>query len=481
MLCKHTTYFIFRKSAMSSLRTRFVTAKATQGFTLSSLRRIWSLLPVVVFLSLSACSDSPLDPAHPVTLTLWHVYGAQTYSPMNELVDRFNWTVGKERGIVIEVTAVSNTSAIHEALVAATRLQPGAGDLPDLFTCYPKTLIAMGSERVLDWGKWFTEEELKAFAPQFLEEGYVDGALRLFPLLKSTNLLYVNATIFDQFSKETGITCADLSTWEGMFRASERYYQWSGGKAFFMYDEWLHYAMLNVESLGEPFFSGERIRGDSPAFLKVWEPLARAGLKGELCPMPGYATTAMMMGEAVCGFESSASILYFADTVTLPDNTVMPLRLAILPVPLFEGAKPVVLQRGSGLGALKSTPEREYAAAVFCKWLTSSEVNLPFAIQGGYMPVRKDSFARIMEGKNLPYPDDRYREQYQVLQKVYADSTFYVPPVFKTYDPMERGFSAVVRDMFKKPRVVDGNPVSQEAIDQTREELLRRVAALQDK
>ena len=78
MLCKHTTYFIFRKSAMSSLRTRFVTAKATLGFTLSSLRRIWSLLPVVVFLSLSACSDSPLDPAHPVTLTLWHVYGAQT-------------------------------------------------------------------------------------------------------------------------------------------------------------------------------------------------------------------------------------------------------------------------------------------------------------------------------------------------------------------------------------------------------------------
>ena len=237
MLCKHTTYFIFRKSAMSSLRTRFVTAKATLGFTLSSLRRIWSLLPVVVFLSLSACSDSPLDPAHPVTLTLWHVYGAQTYSPMNELVDRFNRTVGKERGIVLEVPAVSNTSAIHEALVAATRLQPGAGDLPDLFTCYPKTLIAMGSERVLDWGKWFTEEELKAFAPQFLEEGYVDGALRLFPLLKSTNLLYVNATIFDQFSKETGITCADLSTWEGMFRASERYYQWSGGKAFFMYDE----------------------------------------------------------------------------------------------------------------------------------------------------------------------------------------------------------------------------------------------------
>lgn len=433
-------------------------------------------------LLLTACSDSPLDPAHPVTLSLWHVYGAHSYSPMNELVERFNRTVGKERGIVIEVTAVSNTSAIHEALVAAAHLQPGAGDLPDLFTCYPKTLSAMGSEKALDWGKWFSEEELGVFAPQFLEEGYVDGALRLFPLLKSTNLLYVNATIFDEFSRDTGITYADLSTWEGVFRASERYHRWSGGKTFFMYDEWLHYAMLNVESLGERFFDGDRIRWDSPAFIKVWNALARAGLKGEICPMPGYATTAMIMGEAVCGFESSASILYFTDTITLPDNSIMPLRLAILPVPLFEGAKPVVLQRGSGLGALKSTPEREYAAAVFCKWLTSPEVNLPFAVQCGYMPVRKDSFKRIMEGKTPPYPDERYREQYQVLQKIYANSTFYVPPVFKTYDPMERGFSAVVRDMFKKSNVVGvGKPVSQEAIDQTRTEIARRVTALQDK
>ena len=37
---------------------------------------------------------------------MWHVYGAQTESPMNDLVERFNRTEGKERGIVIEVTSV---------------------------------------------------------------------------------------------------------------------------------------------------------------------------------------------------------------------------------------------------------------------------------------------------------------------------------------------------------------------------------------
>ena len=41
--------------------------------------------------------DSPLAPRKPVTLTMWHVYGSQTGSPMNDLVERFNRTVGKNR------------------------------------------------------------------------------------------------------------------------------------------------------------------------------------------------------------------------------------------------------------------------------------------------------------------------------------------------------------------------------------------------
>ena len=58
------------------------------------------MLAVYVLL-LCACTDSPLDPDKPVTLTMWHVYGAQARSPMNMLIDRFNQTVGKEQGIII--------------------------------------------------------------------------------------------------------------------------------------------------------------------------------------------------------------------------------------------------------------------------------------------------------------------------------------------------------------------------------------------
>ena len=71
---------------------------------ISRMVRKTSLLGMlfVSMLLLCSCTDSPLDPDKPVTLTMWHVYGAQARSPMNILIDRFNQTVGKKQGIIIK-------------------------------------------------------------------------------------------------------------------------------------------------------------------------------------------------------------------------------------------------------------------------------------------------------------------------------------------------------------------------------------------
>ena len=403
-------------------------------------------------LLLGACTDSPLDPDKPVTLTMWHVYGAQARSPMNMLIGRFNQTVGKELGIIIDVTSVSSTWTMHDELVASARKDPGSEELPDLFTCYPKTLAMIGTSRVLDWKKYFSEEELKSYVPAFLEEGMVDGALYGFPFAKSTNLLYVNDTLFEPFSKETGISYADLATLEGIFRAAARYHEWSGGKSFFMYDDWIHYAMLNSEALGEPFFEEGHIRWDNPALLKAWRPLARAAASGQLWLNPGYNSTVMMMGEVVCGVGSSAAILYFNDTLTLRDNTTLPLKLTILPDPRFEGAKRLDIQRGSALYARASTPKKEYAAAVFCKWLTSPEINLSLTLQGGYMPVHKEAFQTLMQAKQTDFPDDRYWRAYRVLLSLYETSTFVPAPVFEHYAELEKQFGNTLRDVLSSYR-----------------------------
>ena len=82
------------------------------------MKKRWLILLLLVLSStlLAGCrtKDSLLDPKQPVTLTMWHVYGEQADSPMNRYVEEFNRTVGKEKGIIIDVTLLSNASQIGE-------------------------------------------------------------------------------------------------------------------------------------------------------------------------------------------------------------------------------------------------------------------------------------------------------------------------------------------------------------------------------
>ena len=129
---------------------------------------------------------------------------------MNRLVERFNLTEGKEKGIIVNVTSLSNTVAIHFPLVAAAKGEPGAGVLPDIFVTYPKTVLTIGADKFADWNDHVPADVRKDLVPAFLEEGMVDGRQVMFPVAKSSRALFVNATIFDRFSAETGLlTCRE--------------------------------------------------------------------------------------------------------------------------------------------------------------------------------------------------------------------------------------------------------------------------------
>jgi len=439
------------------------------------LARLFSLLFLASFalgsLLLSGCRDSVLDPDDPVPLSFWHVYGAQSDSPMNKLVHEFNQTVGQKEGVVVNVTSLSNSTAMHFPLVAAAKGEPGAGLLPDIFVAYPKTVLTIGQDRFADWKKLLGEESVASYVPSFVEEGSIDGRLVMLPVAKSSSALFVNSVIFDEFAAAKGISYDDLLTWEGMFRAAEAYYEWSGGKAFFKYDDWLHYSMVNLASHGEDLFQNGRINFDSPQFARIWKSLARAAAMGHVCLLDGYSTTAMMTGEAICGIESIASILYFKDRVTFPDNTHMPLRLRILPVPYFTGAEPLAIQRGSGLCVPKSSEKKEKAAAIFAEWLTQEEHNLPFVMTAGYMPVKSAAYDRIRDPKNIVSPTPNAVELYKTVNRIRDNYRFWVPPYFDGYGELEKMFCEEQMKIFARYRAeFAGTPISPQVMDAMFEE-----------
>ena len=188
----------------------------------------------------SGCGQngSTLSPENPVTLTMWHVYGSQTKSPLNDVINEFNQTVGSKKGITINVESVTSSSAIDKALSASANGEPGAVTMPDLFTAYPRVVELIGKDRLLSWDDYFSKKELSYFHKDFLYEGYFDEDLLMLPLAKSSEAFYLNKTLFDRFSSSTGVIVDSLNTFDGVFDAARKYYDWSNGQSFMQINDY---------------------------------------------------------------------------------------------------------------------------------------------------------------------------------------------------------------------------------------------------
>ncbi len=408
-----------------------------------------ALLSVVLF----GCAGEK----KPIVLTLWHVYGGQTDSPLNDSIERFNQTVGKEQGIHVQVTSVSNTNTIHKAVLAAANHEPGAASLPDMFVSYPKTVLSLPDPGILtDYRDYFTEEELSGYIPEFIEEGSIDGKLLIFPAAKSTEILFINRTLFDRFAEATGAKEEALFTWEGLFQMAKAYTAWTDaqtpdvpgdGKNFFVHDYHFNYFQVGTESLGERFFTEGDPAGSlafGPMFERAWTPYADAAISGAVWLQDGYATEPLRTGKAIVSVASSASVLYYEDLVTYENNISEPIEVVARPVPIFAGGEKLVMQRGAGFCTVKSDPKREEAAAIFLKWLTAPENNVEFVTKTGYMPVTETAFSLLPETvKTLESP--KYRSLYEALEETQKSYRFYTAPQLPNYLDLEMRFEKNVR------------------------------------
>lgn len=414
------------------------------------IKRILTFLLAVIFLLLTGCSSQNRPSSeNPVTLTMWHVYGSQTKSPLNTAIDEFNDTVGKENGITVNVVSVTSSSAIDKALAASANHEPGAEELPDLFTAYPRVAQVVGTDCLLPWDQYFSEEELSMFKQEFLQEGYFDSRLLMLPVAKSTEALYLNKTLFADFSAQTGIPAEQLQSFEGLFSAANAYFDWSGGKHFTQINDFYHYALVGTKMHGGEFIRDGRLQLDDPAFEAVWKPLAQAAIYGGICLDDGYAAARWKTVEIISSIGSTADILYQPDHVIYPDNTTQAIEIVSMPYPRFTEGTAGVVHRGGGLFAIRSSDEKKnYAAAVFAKWLTEQENNLRFVTQAGYLPVTEAAFGKLLSAPEL-VEKENYRQLYETAANMIQDYSLHVIPVFDGASNAQRHFEGSVKLVLK--------------------------------
>lgn len=380
-----------------------------------------------------ACNknNTLLDPKKPTTLTMWHVYGEQVNSPMNDFIEQFNATVGKEKGIVINVTLMSNASQIGKKLKDAQTDKAGSKEIPDLFFCHSGDARGLGADNLLNWNDYFSPSELDKFVPDFLSDGIIDENLVVFPVSKSTYMLFIAGGVFERFSAEKNVSPTDLETWQGFFSVAEKYYEWSGGKPFCAIDYLIRIAELCAISDGEKIsYKDGWYDENNPAFIKAYDMFAASIAKGHIVVSDLYSNTQVMTGQTCAGIGSSASVLYYNDEITYPDNTSEDMNLKVLPMPQQAGAPKSATQSGVGLCAYKTTDRKAEAATVFARWFTEEQRNVDFVLSTGYMPVRTGAFAKIGENS---FKSEAYKNLYTALTTTVETCSFHKEPSFEGY------------------------------------------------
>lgn len=371
----------------------------------------------------------------PVVITLWHAYNAVAKTEFDQLVRDFNETVGAEKGIIIDATGYGSSDELEEVLYASANRMLGSEPLPDIFAAYPDSAYRLDKIVPLaSLDDYFTEEEWAGYRPEFLEEGIWSdsGIHKLIPVAKSTELLYLNRTAWEEFSGETGASGELLETWEGLTEAAGMYYEWSGGKPFLGMNSYSDFAVLTAAQLGE------NITPDSGGFQygreaarRVWDIYYVPHIKGWY-ESRVYNQDGVKSGKLAAYIGSSAGAGFFPEVIIEDEKNSYPVECESLPYPSFRDGEQYMTQRGANMGVFSSEQRREEAACEFLRWFTAPKQNIRFAVRTGYLPVREESLKSVPE--LLSHIDDTNNAQaiknsIDVFLEARAERPFYIHKV----------------------------------------------------
>lgn len=351
------------------------------------------VITAVCCLSLAACVGN--GDTQYIGVEIWHAHTGSINSAFEAKVTEFNETVGKDKKIVVTTDARGNLSQLAEDVLNSANKQPGADAMPDMFFTYADDAYAVNSVMPLcDLTAYFSQSEINEYVDGYIEEGMLGGdSLLVFPIAKATELMIVNKTEWDVFAAQVeGVSLDDLKTVEGLTAVAKKYYDYCG-KALYARDALDNYAFVSAAQLGGEVYTVK----DGEAEIGLTREIARAEwdnyyvpyINGHFSHVGRYGTDCIKTGETIVAVGSSSSSAYFPTTMQVDENSpVIDINLEVMAAPTFGGKK-VYTQQGAGVAVKGGDAAKEAACAEFIKWFTSSEVNIDYAVETGYLPVRK--------------------------------------------------------------------------------------------
>lgn len=384
-------------------------------------------------------------PAKVTDITVWTYYNGDQLESFNSLVNQFNETVGAQKGIKVSTESQGSVNDLETSVMDSAEGKVGAAAMPNIFSAYADTAYALDQMgMVMNLAPYLTEEEKAQFVEGYLSEGDFgeDDSIKIFPVTKSTELLFLNDTDWQAFADAADVRYEDLATMEGLTAAAEKYYNWTDaqtaapddGKALFGRDAMANYMLVGAQQLGDTIFAVKdgrmTVNFERDVARRLWDNYYVPFVRGWFAATGRFRSDDIKTGNVLGYVGSSSSATFFPTRVTNDANQSHEISLKTLPAPQFEGGEAVAVQQGAGMVVTAAKEEEVKASVEFLKWFVRAENNIAFSVGSGYLPVTRkanDMQEILASGLTL---DDNMQQTLAVAVDTVNGNRLYTPHAF---------------------------------------------------
>ena len=405
------------------------------------------LCAAALALGCAGCGGSagPEVPAKVTNIMVWTYYNGDQLESFTSLVNQFNETVGAQKGIKVSTESQGSVNDLETSVMDSAEGKVGAAAMPNIFSAYADTAYALDQMgMVVDLAPCLTEEEKAQFVEGYLSEGGFgeDDSIKIFPVAKSTELLFLNDTDWQAFADAADVRYEDLATMEGLTAAAEKYYNWTDaqtaapddGKALFGRDAMANYMLVGAQQLGDTIFAVKdgrmTVNFERDVARRLWDNYYVPFVRGWFAATGRFRSDDIKTGNVLAYVGSSSSATFFPARVTNDANQSHEISLKTLPAPQFEGGEAVAVQQGAGMVVTAAKEEEVKASVEFLKWFVRAENNIAFSVGSGYLPVTRkanDMQEILASGLTL---DDNMQQTLAVAVDTVNGNRLYTPHAF---------------------------------------------------
>lgn len=368
-----------------------------------------------------------------IEITLWHSNGSTIEGALNTYADEFE--VLYPNITVNIVKNGDNYDALRQNVVSAIK----GGTLPNIVQGYPDHVAEYIANNVIlslnpfidnpTWGYDSADEtetledilwNYREENSQFVGDNATPGEFYSLPFNKSTEVLIYNADVVDALIA-SGAISEMPTTWQGLFAASSAFegvadsYIDQYGTALgltaaeiteakdlfipYSYDsednafitlirQWGgEYTAVNSEGNGEYLFDSQEAIDMLTYFSNNKDKITIPSHWGQ-----AYASDVFKKGQTFVTVGSTGGAYYNTPT-TVDGEYLFDFEVAPIPYNADLPDDKAVIQQGTNMSLTNSgSDQQKLASWLFLKYLTSRDVQLDFALETGYSPIRSSVY-----------------------------------------------------------------------------------------